>query len=112
VDWERVTLAVPDVQESAAVPPELLDAIVRSYVADVSVKFPPVELDSVTITLVAFTWSASATEPAKIVNVVAGELRETVSAVIKLSGAARAIAKRLPPRTVRIMKMKGRRAEW
>ena len=55
MDCERVTLAVPEVQDGDAVPPELLDAIVRSYDADVRIKLPPVELESDTMTLVAFT---------------------------------------------------------
>ena len=51
-----------------------------------SVKLPPVELDSVTITLVAFTWRESVREPAAIVKFVAGELSEIVSAVLYVSG--------------------------
>lgn len=55
VAWEMIVLATPDVQEAVTAPPALELAIVRSYVAEVSVKLPPVELDMVTITLVAFT---------------------------------------------------------
>lgn len=80
--WEMIALATPEVQESVSAPPTLELAIVRSYDGEISVKLPPVELDRVTMTFVAFTWRASATEPVAIVKVVAGELRDMVSAVL------------------------------
>ena len=42
------------------------------------VKLPPVVCESVTSALVAFTVSASATEPDVIVSVVVGEVREII----------------------------------
>jgi hypothetical protein len=68
---------VPELQERDAVPPALEDAMVRSYDAEVSVNVPPVEDESVTITLVAFTVRPSATEPVEIVSVAVGEFRVT-----------------------------------
>ena len=51
-------------------------------------KVPPVELDMVTRTLVAFTVSASVTELVAIVSVVGGEESVICSAVEKFKGAA------------------------
>ena len=50
----------------------------------------PVELDNVTTTLVEFNCRTSAAELVAIKKLVAGELIEIVSAVLKLSGAAKA----------------------
>jgi hypothetical protein len=69
-------------QESAAIPPPLDEAIVRSYDADVSVNVPPVEDERVTATLVAFTVRVLATDPAAMANVVEGDVRLTVSALL------------------------------
>ena len=46
------------------------------------VNVPPVELDSVTTTLVAFTVRESATEPDATVNVVLGEESERLVRVV------------------------------
>jgi hypothetical protein len=54
----------------------------------VSVKLPPVELDRVTMTLVAFTWKESATEPARMASVVEGEARGIVVVALYMRGAA------------------------
>lgn len=51
-------------------------------------KVPPVEDESVMTTLVAFTCRASAAEPVAIVSVVAGDVIEIDSDVVKLRGAA------------------------
>ena len=77
MDWDRVTVAVPEVHTNDDEPPELLDAMTKSYNADVSMKFPPVELERVTMTLVALTVRASAREPAAMVKVAAGEVKVT-----------------------------------
>jgi hypothetical protein len=79
VFWDKVAVSTSPLQETLALPPALDDATVRSYDADVSVKLPPVELDRVTMTLVAFTWTESAREPARMVNVAAGDAREMVA---------------------------------
>jgi hypothetical protein len=52
------------------------------------VKLPPVVAESVTATLVAFTWSASAKEPLAIVKVVAGAVSEIVVGALYVRGAA------------------------
>jgi hypothetical protein len=78
VDCERTMLATPELQVSDAAPPPLDDAAVRSYEGDWSVNVPPVEDESVTTTLVAFTVTASAAEPAVIVKFVEGVESDTV----------------------------------
>ncbi len=72
-----VVLATPDVQLVFTVPPELEEAIEKSKEAEVKVKLPPVVLDKVIATLVAFTVSASATDPDLIMKVADGEERDT-----------------------------------
>jgi hypothetical protein len=64
-------------QESDAVPPLLDEATFRPYDADVSVKAPPVEDDSVTAMLEAFTRRESAADPAVMVRIVTGDVRAT-----------------------------------
>jgi hypothetical protein len=54
----------------------------------VSTKLPPVELERVTITLVAFTESESATEPDFIVKLTAGEVKENTASELHRRGAA------------------------
>jgi hypothetical protein len=104
---------MPCVHEVATVPPGLDVATDKSYDGEIRVKVPPVDDESVTATLVAFTCKTSATEPVAIVSTVAGELRETISAVLKLSGAARATTAHKPiPRRVRIIKTNGRWSGW
>ncbi len=66
-------LATPEVQPTVTVPPLELVAIERPSKGEISVKIPPVELESVTATLVAFTVRASATEPVAMVKETAGE---------------------------------------
>ena len=63
-------------------PPVLLVAIEKSREADVRLKLPPVEDESVTITLVAFAVSASAADPDLIVKLIAGEVSATVVSVV------------------------------
>ena len=48
-------LTTPCVHEVATVPPPLDVATDKSYDGEIRVKLPPVELDRVTMTLVAFT---------------------------------------------------------
>jgi len=86
-----VVLTTPCVHEVATLPPLLDVATERSYDGEISVKAPPVEDESVTTTLVAFTCSASAAELVATVRVVAGETIDIDSAVAKLSGAAKAV---------------------
>lgn len=88
VAWEMVVLVIPDMHEEETAPPPLDEATARSYKGESKVNTPPVELDKVTITLVALTCSRSATDPVAIVSVVVGEVSEILSAVLKLSGAA------------------------
>jgi hypothetical protein len=83
-----VVLTTPAVHEVVTVPPELDDATTRSKAGERMANERPVELDSVTITLVALTSKPSAAESVAIVRFVAGELSETVSAVLKERGAA------------------------
>jgi hypothetical protein len=92
VDCEIATLATPELHDSDATPPPLDVAMVRSYDGDVSVNGPPVEDESVIATLVAFTVSASATDPAAMAKVVAGDERLMVAAALYVSGAASARA--------------------
>jgi hypothetical protein len=75
-------------QEIVAVPPPLEVATERSYEGDVRIKLPPVELERVTTTLVAFTPRASATEPDVMVRVVEGLVRIMAVLDAKLRGAA------------------------
>jgi hypothetical protein len=78
-------------QEVVTVPPGLDVATDKSYDGEIRVKVPPVDDESVTATLVAFTCSASAAEPVAIVRVVAGEIIEIDSAVAKFKDAANTI---------------------
>lgn len=59
-------------------PPLLEVAIEISREAEISVKFPPVELESVTIALVAFVVKVSANEPDLTIKSIAGEVSEMV----------------------------------
>jgi hypothetical protein len=70
-----VVLATPDVQLVVTIPPPELVATERPIAADVSEKLPPVVLDSVTATLVAFMVRPSAEEPTTMVNVLLGAER-------------------------------------
>jgi hypothetical protein len=95
VDCEIVTLATPELHDSDATPPPLDVAIVRSYDADVRVNVPPVEDESVTTTLVAFTTRLSATELVAMVMVASGEVKETFVAFVYVRDAA--FARRTTP---------------
>ncbi len=77
-----VVLATPELQLWLTVPSALVEAIDKSREAEVSVKLPPVPDESVAITLVAFTVSASATEPDLTVRLIAGEVREKVKSAL------------------------------
>src|ERR1019366_1075079 len=90
--WDKAAVSMPPLQEWATLPPPLDVATERSYEGESRVKLPPVVCESVTRTLVAFTWRTSAKEPVAIVSVVAGDEKVTDSAVAKFNGAAWAVA--------------------
>ena len=97
-------------QEVATVPPGLDVATDKSYDGEIRVKVPPVDDESVTATLVAFTCSTSAADPVAIVRVVAGETIEIDSADEKFKCAANTIcaAKAIPMIPRRVENNKGR----
>ena len=97
-------------QEVATVPPGLDVATDKSYDGEIRVKVPPVDDESVTATLVAFTCNTSAAEPVAIVRVVAGETIEIDSADEKFKGAANTICapKAIPMIPRRVENINGR----
>lgn len=86
-----VVLATPPTQLWGKVPPPPLAETEISVEVEVRVNDPPVEPDMVTITLVAFTTSKSATEPAATVNVTGGEVIKKFVLEEKTKRAARAV---------------------
>jgi len=73
-----LTVITPDVHVVVTFPPPLEVATERSYDADVSENEPPVELERATVSVDEAVLKVSATEPAVMVRVVAGDAKETV----------------------------------
>jgi len=75
-----VSVSMPDEHVWLRLPP--LPAVEEENACgEVSVKAPPVELERVIATLVAFTTRLSATEPVAIIRVIADELKEIFAAL-------------------------------
>jgi hypothetical protein len=98
----KVRLAAPLVQAivSVSVPVEHVCVSVAPLPAtvmargEVNTKFPPVEADMLTTIFPVFTVSKSATDPAKAVRLMAGDVRANVLLEVKFTWAARAAPER------------------
>jgi hypothetical protein len=77
--WVIVSVSMPEAQASLKLPPLPTVEADKAW-EEIRENDPPVVFESVTATLVAFTWSASATEPVAIVSAMTGEVRDIVSA--------------------------------